>query len=59
MIRPTVSMRKLFLTALLLSVPMLTGFDLSRHNVAPEDILSGGPPKDGIPAIPFIYMRAR
>ena len=27
------------------------GFDLSQHSVPPEDILSGGPPRDGIPAI--------
>src|SRR5262245_49199459 len=29
----------------------LTGFDLTRHNVPPGEILDGGPPKDGIPAI--------
>jgi Protein of unknown function (DUF3179) len=29
----------------------LTGFDLARHNVSPDQILDGGPPKDGIPAI--------
>ena len=27
------------------------GFDLSRHSVPLNDILSGGPPRDGIPAI--------
>ncbi len=27
------------------------GFDLSRHAIPPELIVSGGPPKDGIPAI--------
>ncbi len=27
------------------------GFDLSRHSIPLEEILSGGPPKDGIPAI--------
>ena len=27
------------------------GFDLSRHSVPLSDILSGGPPRDGIPAI--------
>jgi hypothetical protein len=27
------------------------GFDLSQHSVPLEDILSGGPPRDGIPAI--------
>ena len=29
----------------------LSGFDLSRHNVPKSEILSGGPPKDGIPSI--------
>ena len=29
----------------------LTGFDLVRHSVSPDQILDGGPPKDGIPAI--------
>jgi len=27
------------------------GFDISKHNIPLEDILSGGPPRDGIPAI--------
>ena len=27
------------------------GFDLTQHSVALEDIHSGGPPRDGIPAI--------
>ena len=26
-------------------------FDLSRHSVPPDEIFSGGPPKDGIPAL--------
>jgi len=26
-------------------------FDFSKHSVPPDQILSGGPPKDGIPAI--------
>jgi hypothetical protein len=30
---------------------ILAGFDLSIHSVPPEQILGGGPPKDGIPAI--------
>ena len=29
----------------------LAGFDLARHSVPPNQILDGGPPKDGIPAI--------
>lgn len=36
---------------LLMIAPLLVGFDLSRHSVPPEEILAGGPPKDGIPAI--------
>jgi Protein of unknown function (DUF3179) len=31
--------------------PFLAGFDLARHSVPPDQILNGGPPKDGIPAI--------
>ncbi len=31
--------------------PWVAGFDLSRHSVPTEEILSGGPSKDGIPAI--------
>jgi len=27
------------------------GFDLSTHSIPTEDIRSGGPPKDGIPAL--------
>jgi hypothetical protein len=26
-------------------------FDFSKHNIPPEEIRGGGPPKDGIPAI--------
>lgn len=37
--------------SLTLLLPWLMGFDLSRHSVPPEEILGGGPPKDGIPAI--------
>ena len=35
----------------LLAMPFLAGFDLSRSSIPVEDILSGGPPKDGIPAL--------
>lgn len=43
---------KRWLPALWLTLlPWVTGFDLSRHSVPPEEILGGGPPKDGIPAI--------
>lgn len=37
--------------ALLVTATFLVGFDLARHSVPPEQILSGGPPKDGIPAL--------
>ncbi|MFQ5671516.1 MAG: DUF3179 domain-containing protein [Nitrospinales bacterium] len=42
------------LLALLLAVSMMifsTGFDKSRHNIPLDEIHSGGPPKDGIPAL--------
>jgi hypothetical protein len=41
------------LTSLALSgfIFILTGFNLHNAIVPPEEILSGGPPKDGIPAI--------
>jgi len=42
------------LLALLLGVSMMvfsTGFDKSRHNIPLDEIQSGGPPKDGIPAL--------
>jgi uncharacterized protein DUF3179 len=35
----------------MLGYPLLAGFDLARHSVSPDQILDGGPPKDGIPAI--------
>lgn len=35
----------------------LTGFDLARHSVPPNQILDGGPPKDGIPASCRILTR--
>ncbi len=30
---------------------VLSGFDFSEHSIPLDDILSGGPPKDGIPAL--------
>ena len=30
---------------------LLSGFDMSRHSIPVDEILSGGPPKDGIPAL--------
>lgn len=34
-----------------LALIMLSGFDMARHSVPTDEILSGGPPKDGIPSI--------
>ncbi len=42
-----------FLLVLLAALPVLVGFDLSRHSVPAHEILAGGPPKDGIPAIDY------
>ena len=36
---------------LLIAVPFLTGFDFSKHSIPTSEIRSGGPPKDGIPAL--------
>ena len=36
---------------LVLVVLCLSGFDFAQHSIPTEQILSGGPPKDGIPAI--------
>jgi hypothetical protein len=53
-------MRIVYITSIALAVALLfprgsegggDGFDLSRHSIEPDQILSGGPPKDGIPAI--------
>ena len=53
-------MRIVYISAIALAVAFLLpdgseggggGFDLSRHSIDPDQILSGGPPKDGIPAI--------
>jgi len=30
---------------------LMTGFDFTKHSIPLKEILSGGPPKDGIPAI--------
>ena len=42
-------MKKVICVALALII--LSGFDMSRHSVPKAEILSGGPPKDGIPSI--------
>lgn len=44
-------MKRLNIIILVFLFPILTGFDLSRHSIPLEEILSGGPRKDGIPAI--------
>ncbi|MCP4746709.1 MAG: DUF3179 domain-containing protein [Desulfobacteraceae bacterium] len=41
----------LFLVAAMTMVLMLTGFSLDSSIVPKDEILSGGPPKDGIPAL--------
>jgi len=43
---------KVFLGVLLfIATPFLSAFDFSKHTVPTSEILSGGPPKDGIPAL--------
>ena len=45
-------MKRLLAAVLLIgAVSILTGFNLDNAIVPREEILSGGPPKDGIPAI--------
>ena len=46
-------MRWLLITLLLLVIPnpALAEWDFSRNNIDISEIMSGGPPKDGIPAI--------
>ena len=44
-------MKKNFITILLAFVPFLMGFSLDNAIVPQSEILSGGPPKDGIPAL--------
>ena len=34
-----------------LALVMLSGFNMFRHSIPKDEILSGGPPKDGIPSI--------
>jgi hypothetical protein len=38
----------IFLPLLLL---FIVGFDFSKHSIPTDDIISGGPPKDGIPSL--------
>lgn len=43
--------RLVLMLMLVALAPWLLAFDVSKHSIPPEEILSGGPPKDGIPAI--------
>ncbi len=43
----------------LVSLPGLSGWDFSNHNVSLGDIVNGGPPKDGIPTInSLLYLNS-
>ena len=45
-------MKRPYIVAFLLIIPLFkTGFTLDKAIVPREEILSGGPPKDGIPAL--------
>jgi hypothetical protein len=44
-------MKSVYWFILFLSLPVLVGFDFTKHSIPTSEILSGGPPKDGIPAI--------
>ena len=44
-------MKRLYIVAFLLIIPLMTGFALDNAIVPREEILAGGPPKDGIPAL--------
>jgi hypothetical protein len=45
-------LRALILLIAVLSLPVTAfGWDFSKHIVPIDDIVSGGPPKDGIPAL--------
>ena len=45
-------MKRLYIIAFLLVIPLfVTGFSLDNAIVPREEILAGGPPKDGIPAL--------
>jgi len=46
-----VPLRFMSALAFIVLFPCLTGFDFTRHSVPPDQILDGGPSKDGIPAI--------
>lgn len=45
-------MQRFFLLVSLLMLNLvLAGFDFTKHSIPPAEIIGGGPPKDGIPAI--------
>ena len=44
-------MKRPYIVAFLLIIPLRTGFALENAIVPREEILAGGPPKDGIPAL--------
>ncbi len=41
----------LIILLLLFSFSIAAGWDFSHHSVAVDEIMSGGPPQDGIPAL--------
>ncbi len=50
-VSPQIMERIRLVVGSLAMVLCLAGFDFSRHSIPLDRILSGGPPKDGIPAI--------
>jgi hypothetical protein len=54
-----VSIRFFVVTGFLLFLPHLSwGWDFSKHSIPLDEIASGGPPKDGIPALRSPKYRA-
>lgn len=46
------SARTIPVLVIIILFPLLAwGWDFSRHSIPVDDIMSGGPPKDGIPAL--------
>jgi hypothetical protein len=41
----------IFLFALIIAVPALGVWNFDRHSIPVDEIISGGPPRDGIPAL--------
>ena len=44
-------MKQLSLLCLLVLAPLLSGFDTATRSIPLDEIMAGGPPKDGIPAL--------